>query len=447
VRDLKLVGKALFLVESKYFDATKQARIEAAEARKRKSAEQAGNPRPAKRARAAKGTSNSPIPQGSALPASQLTSEEVGAGSVLAADDNEGTANTPTESSTVTSPDIQTGTPTTALNDGPGNATAAVADDESRALFEVLRRAVYAEVPKTERKRTKRKVEEIEPALDDMINAGSRREVRCFRLPAMVYFGQRKNGALRSQSGAFLHTHARYVWTDSDHFACDPTNPAGCQHCIIRQPAVCCALCNPQIFTDFAHSDPALRPKRTRKRSSIPDYTPDQYDTGLRDALNEFREQETVKKFGKSRLKNSGPGLIMPNDILKRIIDCVHAQKITNKEDLQHETRWSRIDQFADAVLAIIDTCRRPSSSSSLTPEAASSVSTATNTKKVPKIGKSHCGACGEVGHNSECQYSLFGYIVLTFPQSQILVARNIPRRARRTLHHSPPLLLLHLRR
>ena len=93
----------------------------------------------------------------------------------------------------------------------------------------------------------------------------------------------------------------------------------------------------------------------------ISDYMPDQYDMGLRDALNDFREQETIKKFGKSQLKNSGPGLIMPNDILKRIVDCVHAQKITNKDDLQLETHWSCVDLFADTVLAIIDMCCRPS--------------------------------------------------------------------------------------
>jgi hypothetical protein len=55
----------------------------------------------------------------------------------------------------------------------------------------------------------------------------------------------------------------------------------------------------------------------------------------LRNALNEFREKETIKKFGLSRLKNSGPGLIMPDAVLKRIVDCAHMQKIGNKDDLQ----------------------------------------------------------------------------------------------------------------
>ena len=126
---------------------------------------------------------------------------------------------------------------------------------------------------------------------------------------------------------------------------------------------------------------------------------PDQYDMGLRDALNDFREQETIKKFGKSQLKNSGPGLIMPNDILKRIVDCVHAQKITNKDDLQLETRWSHVDLFADTVLAIINMCCHPSPAPGVA-NYDSSALTAT-IKRVLKVGQSRCGACGEVRHNS----------------------------------------------
>ena len=227
--------------------------------------------------------------------------------------------------------------------------------------------------------------------------------------------------------------------TDSDHLSCDPTNLAGCQRCIIRQPAVCCELCNPEVFQYFARSDPMLRPKRQRNRSHIPDYEADQYDMNLRDALNDFREQETIKKFGKSRLKHSGPGLIMPNDILQRIVDCVHAQKIINKDDLQLETRWTRIDLFADAVLAIIDICRRPS----LTPGIANGDASATvaGAKKAPKVGQSRCGACGEIGHNSTYLNLCLNSIPLhvSLPQGQILVAQSIPRKAKRMSHRRLP--------
>jgi hypothetical protein len=215
----------------------------------------------------------------------------------------------------------------------------------------------------------------------------------------MVYFAQRKNGLSLWFLGIFWSLNQLRPLTDSDHLTCDPSNPAGCQHCIICPPVICCELCNPKHFKDFAQSDPSIRPKRPRNQSHIGDYQADQYDMNLRDALNKFCEQETIKRFGKSRLKNSGPGLIMPNDILSRIVDCVHAQNITSKEDLHFETHWSRVDLLADAVLAIIDICRRPSIILVATNEGLPAMDA--NVKKVPKVGKSRCGACGEVGHNS----------------------------------------------
>src|ERR1700676_4116814 len=102
---------------------------------------------------------------------------------------------------------------------------------------------------------------------------------------------------------------------------------------------------------NFARSDPAFRPKWPKNRAHIADYKADKYDMSLHDALNEFCEQETIKKFGLSRLKNSGPGLIMPNEVLERIVDCAHEQKIMTKEHLQLKTHWSHVNTFVDAVL------------------------------------------------------------------------------------------------
>ena len=187
VRDLKLEGNALFLVELKYFDKTKETRANAAQERKRKAAEQAaGNMRPAKRARTEKGAqTTNPILQGLAPPVACATSPEAGVDG-SSAGENQGSEDIP------------------AVNE---NTAAVGLDSESRVLFEASRQAAYAEVPKTERKRTKRKVEDIEPALDNMINTGSRPEIQCFRLPAIVYFAQRKNSSLFS-FGTCFGTHA-----------------------------------------------------------------------------------------------------------------------------------------------------------------------------------------------------------------------------------------------
>jgi hypothetical protein len=71
------------------------------------------------------------------------------------------------------------------------------------------------------------------------------------------------------------------------------------------------------VFKYFAHSDLMLRPKWQQNWFHILDYKAEQYNMNLRNALNNFCEEETIKKFGKLGLKNSGPGLIMRNNILQ----------------------------------------------------------------------------------------------------------------------------------
>ena len=184
VRDMRLEGKALFLVEPKYFDTTKKTRADAAKERKRKAAQrEAGNPHPAKRARTTKGSK--PTKQAPEGPVVQPILQE-GQAEGSMADVEEESECTSAETNQAMS-DTQTRLP---------EGSTAIPDDTSRAAFEALRRVAYAEVPKTERKRTKWKVDEIEPALDDMINAASRQDIRCFRLPVIVNFAQRKSGRL-----------------------------------------------------------------------------------------------------------------------------------------------------------------------------------------------------------------------------------------------------------
>jgi cytochrome c553 len=116
----------------------------------------------------------------------------------------------------------------------------------------------------------------------------------------------------------------------------------------------------------------------------------------LRDALNEFRKNQTIKKFGLSRLKNSGPGLIMPNAVLQCIVDCVHMLKIRSKDDLQIETRWSRTDVFVDAILALIEAHRDPT----MAPKAPiQQIQASTDSTASSKVVT--CSCCHQQGHNS----------------------------------------------
>src|ERR1700676_5466302 len=80
-----------------------------------------------------------------------------------------------------------------------------------------------------------------------------------------------------------LCSHAFYITTltASDHKAC---LPSGCQRCIISAPLICCELCSPQIFEDFAVVDLSLCPKPRPGRSRIQSFKPNSHDMDLRSA-------------------------------------------------------------------------------------------------------------------------------------------------------------------
>jgi hypothetical protein len=75
---------------------------------------------------------------------------------------------------------------------------------------------------------------------------------------------------------------------------------------------------------------------------------------GLGDRLHEFRIAKTVERFCHSILKDLGPSIIMPDDVLQCIVDCAHAQKITSVKTLAKETRWNRMDELGAEIIAII---------------------------------------------------------------------------------------------
>jgi hypothetical protein len=80
----------------------------------------------------------------------------------------------------------------------------------------------------------------------------------------------------------------------------------------------------------------------------------------LRDTLHNFRKQCTIDKFGQAALKNNGPGMIMPNDLLDCIIDCAHHGKISTIDQLAKETRWTRLNEYGEDILRLIKAHQRP---------------------------------------------------------------------------------------
>jgi hypothetical protein len=137
-------------------------------------------------------------------------------------------------------------------------------------------------------------------------------------------------------------------------------------------------------------------------------------DYKLREALEDWREKVTAARYGWAHLHDLGSTLIMPNEVLSRIVDCAHYHKINSTSDLKNETRWDEIEQCGDEVLEIILRLRpQPSAASPLTttpmrPSTAtlniSSPSPLTSTTTIAKQSvsrsKTRCSTCGLVGHN-----------------------------------------------
>ena len=126
--DLKLEGGALFLVEPKYFDATKKAQADAAEWKWKTAEWAAGNLCPAKCTWTAKG-----------LQTIRLIADMNERDEHAPAETNEGSSNKAV---------LPTGPCTTILNGTSSNTAPATSNNASRAVFEPLWRMVYAEIPK-----------------------------------------------------------------------------------------------------------------------------------------------------------------------------------------------------------------------------------------------------------------------------------------------------------
>ncbi|KIJ10665.1 hypothetical protein PAXINDRAFT_85694, partial [Paxillus involutus ATCC 200175] len=131
-------------------------------------------------------------------------------------------------------------------------------------------------------------------------------------------------------------------------------------------------------------------------------------------AAEDWREEKTKQMHRESHLTDLGPGLVMPDTVLDRIVACAHHCKIKTTDDLCKEIHWSSTDHFGTEVVAL-DTCGCrecefptplqsrpvPSSNSAITG------STRAHQLQVDEVvselnagKKNKCGACRLEGHN-----------------------------------------------
>ncbi|KAJ7852518.1 hypothetical protein B0H14DRAFT_2444663 [Mycena olivaceomarginata] len=168
---------------------------------------------------------------------------------------------------------------------------------------------------------------------------------------------------------------------------------------------ICCELCTPAHFANFAHVDLPLKAQTALSRSRISTYKADALDMKLRDALHRFRRDATTTKFGRIVLKNSGPGVVMSNEVLQRLVDCAHYYKIQSTEQLARETRWAGAGEFGEAVVALIKEHRPapeepPAALAITTPLGPHTKDTETSTGRSLQVRK--CSKCHSVDHIEE---------------------------------------------
>ncbi|KAJ7721901.1 P-loop containing nucleoside triphosphate hydrolase protein [Mycena metata] len=392
-RDPSCEAIALFLVEPMYFDQTKEEKAarkakkdQAAASRKRKAANAPTSQTPAKRPRSDQSESGNVGP--ALRPSAPTTLADLRA-RFIASPPRRPLANQPLTANSAA------GEPTTLPPNIESDSDSESDGDEAVALEE--RREVYRKdkAPVTSRKKPKKDGNELSPEMDDMINAGSdrRRHIKCYRVPARLYFGSDK--------------------TVSDHRECRPDLPDGCPRCAAQTPPICCELCTPAHFANFAHVDLPLKGQVAPSRSRLAEYKADALDMKLRDVLHQFRRDKTTTKFGRIVLKNSGPGMVMSNEVLQRIVDCAHFHKIRSTEQLARETRWASAGEFGAEVLALILEHRPPPVEAppappvlvTVTPLGPSATNAETTGRSVRVRKCNKCRTPGHIASNRKCPF------------------------------------------
>ncbi|THH13848.1 hypothetical protein EW146_g6414 [Bondarzewia mesenterica] len=144
------------------------------------------------------------------------------------------------------------------------------------------------------------------------------------------------------------------------------------------------------------HDRDVVPPPSARRLDTKYKATP--IDMDLRGALHEFWKERMQTKHGAALLKNLGLAMIMSNDILQRIVDAVHAGRITSIGDLKPHTpptppilnpRAAAPRQLGPAQSNV------PSRNTALLPALPSGAAQAKTRRQTS------CSTCGVVGHNS----------------------------------------------
>ncbi|THG96024.1 hypothetical protein EW026_g5739 [Hermanssonia centrifuga] len=391
-RDREKEATAIFFVEAKYLDeerAKKEARKVA------KKAKQAGQSKGRKRGRKQEDVGDGPSMKRIARELVPSQSHPIMASS-----------STPATIQTRT--DLASGPSQMKIAEDVKNESESEQESDASEEDEEdgLHRALYAQ-PTSQPAVNKTKRVELEPAMDDFINAGERK-LKCRRRPVRWYFDNDKS--------------------ESDHLLCDPTKTGGCSRCSLNTPTLCCDLHENSKATLTINHPPAIVDKQGAKvanRSPIEAFIHNHMDKDAYSEIQQWRVKKTIEQYGAGALDNYGPGIVLPIDTLERIVDCIHAMKISSSADLWRETKWSGIDTYGAEIMQIIEklqlrriqvtltpltttqplTRRTPQVPASLIADTDGTTIATIGTTAVDQKRSLRCGACFKLGHNRRNQH------------------------------------------
>ena len=195
------------------------------------------------------------------------------------------------------------------------------------------------------------------------------------------------------------------------------------------QPTVCCDIHDSTTFSLFKANVPHTS-HTTQWTQRVSKYM---QDCVLGDVIHDWQEEKTSALYGWAALNDFGPCLVMPNSILKHVVDCAHHNKIKTLQDLKKETGWTEADRLGSKVIALIQRHILPCSSplvstplsrqvsqvsvlSSLNLDSPSPLLRPTPVASTPIVGlgqffttssdsghvrcHNKCSVCGQEGHN-----------------------------------------------
>ena len=139
--------------------------------------------------------------------------------------------------------------------------------------------------------------------------------------------------------GRALHVRRHSPFSPvADHHLCRPNLPDGCARCRARRSRNCCTLCSPDdpLFKPYRLVVPLARDTASRS-SRLPkdDGSMVGAQRDLRTALDQYRLACARAEFGLAVTYHLHPGLVLPDSVLLRLVDCARARKISSMADIK----------------------------------------------------------------------------------------------------------------